>query len=166
MMTPPQDPPRKTPTSRYSLGLLTGASQVIPPCSASGLIPSTGREKPRPPHGGAPVHRTFILPIAPVWGMRLRIVHPIQHHPRTRRRHTFPNVAVVRIAAKNVLLKKAPKYLMSLSLSFVLWYFVQALILRIPLVPHHSNNSTRTAGTFMKAPFRSLFQPISLWPTS
>ena len=114
--TPPQDPPRMSLTSQRSLGLLTGVSQVIMAGSVTGSILSTNHAATlRPPHGGASSHRTVI-----------------RHHPRTRRQ--LRN-AVVRNAAKNLLTELAPKYLMSLSLSFVLWFFVQAHILVILLVP-------------------------------
>ena len=112
------------------LGLLTGASPFIPPSSVPARVLSMVRAVSRPPHRGASIHRTIIQPIAPAWGMRQRLVHLIRHHPRTRRVRTvlavLPNVAVVRLAAKNVLLEKAPKHLMSMS--FVLVHFVQALI--------------------------------------
>ena len=114
--TPPQDPPRMSLKSQRSLGLLTGVSQVIMAGSVTGSILSTNHAATlRPPHGGASRHRTVI------W-----------HHPRTRRQ---PQNAVVRNAAKNLLTELAPKYLTSLSLSFVLWFFVQAHILVILLVP-------------------------------
>ena len=126
--TPPQDPPRMSLTSHHPLGLLTGVSQVMRVGSIIGSILSTNRAATlRPPHGGAYEHHAVI-----------------RHHPRTRRVRTvlaeLPKMAVVRLAAKNVLLEKAPKYLVSMS--FVLVHFVQALILVIFLVPH-SMTTTR-----------------------
>ena len=110
-LMPPQDPPRtKSQKSHLRvLGLLTGASH------SSHAIPSMLRATSRPPRGSSPTGT----------------------HRRTRRLRTE---AVVRIAAKNVPSEKAPKYLKpiagvlkvqhaGLPTSFVLWYFVQALIL-------------------------------------
>ncbi len=92
------------------------------------------------------------------------------HHPRTR---CLRNVAVVTIAAQNALSEKAPKYLKLnagvhvvhaelLLLSFLLSNSVPLPTHSlIPLVPHHSRLTMKTAGKFMKARFLSLIQHAS-----
>ena len=150
ILLPPQDPPRPSmPNLIRVLGLLTGVA-----LSNHAFLHKIHATLLRPPRGSSPTGT----------------------HLRTRRLRIE---AVVRIAAKNVPSKKAPKYLKLIAsvpkvphaelllLSFVHWYFVQTRIPRlIPLVPFHSKPTTMTAGLFMNARFLSLFPPACLWPTS
>ena len=96
-------------------------------------------------------------------------VHLIRHHPRTRRLRkvlaALPNMAVVRLAAKNVLSEKAPKYLMSMS--FVLANFVQDLIHSCMKSPGSSSfQGSLEDGSCDHDIVYNLGPPASPWPKS